>query len=238
MIRYIDDFVMCFQYREDALRVQDALCKRLGKFGLTPEPTKTKLVEFGRFAQQHAAKHGRKRPETIYFSGVHALLHAEPEGQLQDWTAHREISLAAQSHVVAGPAATNPELVGPGTGQRCQRRSEGPLRLLKGPVSRLLPMEDEDGRSKTRSSRRTGLQVTTLGYGEWNSAGLRAPVTSRRRKRRPFSTPTLDEQGALRGRGDPHGRRQPLRSRRLHLDSTISAAGCARRTRSNRAGSR
>ena len=29
MIRYIDDFVMCFQYREDALRVQDALCKRL-----------------------------------------------------------------------------------------------------------------------------------------------------------------------------------------------------------------
>src|SRR5258707_15228318 len=69
MIRYIDDFVMCFQYREDARRVQDALCKRLGKFGLTLEPTKTKLVEFGRFAQRHAAKHGRKRPETIYFLG-------------------------------------------------------------------------------------------------------------------------------------------------------------------------
>jgi hypothetical protein len=69
MIRYIDDFVMCFQYREDALRVQDALCKRLGKFGLTLEPAKTKLVEFGRFAQRHAAKHGRKRPETIYFLG-------------------------------------------------------------------------------------------------------------------------------------------------------------------------
>jgi hypothetical protein len=45
------------------------LCKRLGKFGLTLEPTKTKLVEFGRFAQRHAAKHGRKRPETIYFLG-------------------------------------------------------------------------------------------------------------------------------------------------------------------------
>jgi hypothetical protein len=28
MIRYIDDFVMCFQYREDALRVQDALLFR------------------------------------------------------------------------------------------------------------------------------------------------------------------------------------------------------------------
>ena len=45
------------------------MCKRLGKFGLTLEPTKTKLVEFGRFAQRHATKHGRKRPETIYFLG-------------------------------------------------------------------------------------------------------------------------------------------------------------------------
>ncbi len=33
------------------------------------EPTKTKLVEFGRFAQRHASKHGRNRPETIYFLG-------------------------------------------------------------------------------------------------------------------------------------------------------------------------
>jgi RNA-directed DNA polymerase len=67
--RYIDDFVLCFQYRADALRVQDALRKRLGKFGLTLEPTKTKLVEFGRYAQKHAGKRGRKRPETIYFLG-------------------------------------------------------------------------------------------------------------------------------------------------------------------------
>ena len=69
MVRYIDDFVLCFQYRDDALRVQDALCKRLGKFSLTLEPTKTKLVEFGRFAHRHAAKRGRRRPETIYFLG-------------------------------------------------------------------------------------------------------------------------------------------------------------------------
>jgi RNA-directed DNA polymerase len=51
LVRYIDDFVMCFQYREDTLRVQRALRNRLGKFGLTLEPTKTKLVEFGQFAQ-------------------------------------------------------------------------------------------------------------------------------------------------------------------------------------------
>jgi hypothetical protein len=53
LVRYIDDFVICFQYRSDAIRVQDALRLR---FGLTLEPSKTKLVEFGRFAQRHAGK--------------------------------------------------------------------------------------------------------------------------------------------------------------------------------------
>src|ERR1019366_335403 len=69
LVRYIDEFVLCFQYRADALRVQKALCQRLGKFGLTLESSKTKLVEFGRFAQRHASKRDRKRPETIYFLG-------------------------------------------------------------------------------------------------------------------------------------------------------------------------
>ena len=69
MVRYIDDFVLCFQYRSDALRVQEALAKRLRRFSLTPEPAKTKLVEFGRYAHRHAGKRGRKRPETIYFLG-------------------------------------------------------------------------------------------------------------------------------------------------------------------------
>jgi len=130
MIRYIDDFVMCFQYREDALRVQDALCKRLGKFGLTLEPSKTKLVELAG-SRNDMPPNTQEAPRNDLLSGVHALLHAEPEGQLQDWNAHREISLAAQSHVVAGPAATNTALVGPGTGQHSQRRAEGPLRLLR-----------------------------------------------------------------------------------------------------------
>jgi group II intron reverse transcriptase/maturase len=69
MVRYIDDFVLCFQYRADALRVQEALAKRLSRFNMTLEPAKTKLVEFGRYAQRHAEKRGRKRPETIYFLG-------------------------------------------------------------------------------------------------------------------------------------------------------------------------
>ena len=82
-MRYIDDFVLCFQYRADALRVQDALRKRLGKFGLTLEPTKTKLVEFGRFAQRYASKRGRNRPETIYFLGFTLYCTRNRKGNFQ-----------------------------------------------------------------------------------------------------------------------------------------------------------
>ena len=91
-------------------------------------------------------------------------------------------------------------------------------------------MEDEAGRSKTRSSRRTGLQVTTVGYGAME---LRGPPRARditEAQAETILNANPRRAGALRGRGDPHGRRQPLRSRRLHLDLTISAAGCARRS--------
>src|SRR6202049_790526 len=83
LVRYIDDFVICFQYRSDALRVQDALRLRLRKFGLTLEPNKTKLVEFGRFAQKHAGKRGRNRPETIYFLGLTLYCTRNQKGNFQ-----------------------------------------------------------------------------------------------------------------------------------------------------------
>jgi group II intron reverse transcriptase/maturase len=68
LVRYIDDFVVCFQLRSDAIRFQDALVKRLEKFSLELEPKKTRLVEFGRFALRMVKEQG-KRLETIYFLG-------------------------------------------------------------------------------------------------------------------------------------------------------------------------
>lgn len=68
LIRYIDDFVICFQYREDAERVQAVLSKRLSKFALALEPSKTKLIRFGRSAQREACTNGQRR-ETFSFLG-------------------------------------------------------------------------------------------------------------------------------------------------------------------------
>lgn len=69
LIRYIDDFIVCFQYRSDAVRFQEALRNRLHKFKLELEPSKTRLIEFGRFASKHSKTKGKGKPDTLYFLG-------------------------------------------------------------------------------------------------------------------------------------------------------------------------
>ena len=67
LIRYIDDCIVCFPYRPYAERFQAVLRQRLHKFHL--EPSKTRLIAFGRFAQRDAELQGRRKPETLYFLG-------------------------------------------------------------------------------------------------------------------------------------------------------------------------
>jgi RNA-directed DNA polymerase len=64
-VRYLDDFVLCFENKADANRFRAVLIKRLEKFSLALEPTKTKLLEFGRFARE---RRGGK-VETFNFLG-------------------------------------------------------------------------------------------------------------------------------------------------------------------------
>jgi RNA-directed DNA polymerase len=68
-IRYADDALLCFQYREDAQRVLDVLPKRFAKYGLTLHPEKTRLVEFGRRAHGRA-KLMKTKTATFDFLGL------------------------------------------------------------------------------------------------------------------------------------------------------------------------
>jgi group II intron reverse transcriptase/maturase len=68
LLRYADDFVLCFQYRDDAERVQQVLPKRFERYGLRLHPTKTRLFSFGRFERENSQRQGRK-PNTFNFLG-------------------------------------------------------------------------------------------------------------------------------------------------------------------------
>lgn len=49
LMRFADDFVCCFQYREDERRFSKVLGKRLGKFRLELSAKKTQVIKFTRF---------------------------------------------------------------------------------------------------------------------------------------------------------------------------------------------
>ncbi len=69
IVRYADDWITGFQYRNEANRFQQELQERLAKFGLKLHPEKTRLLEFGRFAIENRSKRGEGRPETFDFLG-------------------------------------------------------------------------------------------------------------------------------------------------------------------------
>ena len=68
LVVYADDFVVTFQYKDDAERFYEHLKKRMEYFGMTLEENKTRLIEFGRYAEERCARKGRK-PQTFTFLG-------------------------------------------------------------------------------------------------------------------------------------------------------------------------
>jgi group II intron reverse transcriptase/maturase len=69
VVRFADDFVVGFEHRVEAERFLTELRERFAEFGLELHPDKTRLIEFGRFADRDRRGHGRGKPETFDFLG-------------------------------------------------------------------------------------------------------------------------------------------------------------------------
>ena len=69
IVRYGDDFVAGFEHRDDAERFLADLRDRFATFCLELHPEKTRLIEFGRFADRDRKARGLRRPETFDFLG-------------------------------------------------------------------------------------------------------------------------------------------------------------------------
>jgi len=68
-VRFADDFVMGFEYQQDAQRFLNKLRERFAKFGLELHPDKTRLIEFGRYVAPRRRARGLGKPETFDFLG-------------------------------------------------------------------------------------------------------------------------------------------------------------------------
>ena len=69
VVRFADDIVVGFESREDAERFQGELRERFAKFNLELHADKTRLIEFGRFAEARRRRRGKGKPETFTFLG-------------------------------------------------------------------------------------------------------------------------------------------------------------------------
>ena len=71
LIRYADDFVVCFQREADATRFYQELGGRLARFGLEISLEKTKIIGFGPFAESKAKGSGGKAATFDFLGFTH-----------------------------------------------------------------------------------------------------------------------------------------------------------------------
>ncbi|MEN6313985.1 MAG: reverse transcriptase domain-containing protein [Clostridiaceae bacterium] len=69
IVIYADDFVCCFQYKNEADQFYKMPKERFRQFGLKLEESKSRLIEFGRFAESSRKIRGDGKPETFDFLG-------------------------------------------------------------------------------------------------------------------------------------------------------------------------
>jgi RNA-directed DNA polymerase len=71
LIRYADDFVVCFQTEADAKQFRLAMEERLNQFGLEIAPEKTHCIEFGALAIKWAKARGQKAATFNFLGFTH-----------------------------------------------------------------------------------------------------------------------------------------------------------------------
>jgi group II intron reverse transcriptase/maturase len=76
-LRYADDFICAFRYRDEAERFFAVLPKRLGKFNLTVAPEKTKMIRFSRFHPGMKSRFVFLGFETYWMKGSDGVLKVE-----------------------------------------------------------------------------------------------------------------------------------------------------------------
>jgi RNA-directed DNA polymerase len=69
VVRYADDIVVGFEFKDDAEQFWSELKERMQKFQLELHPEKTRLIEFGRHAAKNRKRAGLGKPETFSFLG-------------------------------------------------------------------------------------------------------------------------------------------------------------------------
>ena len=95
MVRYADDTFLGFEHREEAERFLAALQERVAQFGLSLHPDKTRLIAFGRYANEWCRRQGLRRAPTFDFLG---FTHICGIARRNGWFQLQRVTMAKRMH--------------------------------------------------------------------------------------------------------------------------------------------
>lgn len=81
IVRYVDDAVVGFQYEADGRAFLEALREQVEANEMKLHPTKTRLIEFGRYAARNRRKRKAGKPETFDFLGFTHICAVDRKGR-------------------------------------------------------------------------------------------------------------------------------------------------------------
>ena len=74
---YADDFIAGFQYKADAEKYYAMLKERMRKFNLELEESKSRLIEFGRFAEGNCKRRGGRKQRRLIIWDLLSIVEKE-----------------------------------------------------------------------------------------------------------------------------------------------------------------
>ena len=155
VVRYADDAVLGFEHRKEAEAFLEQLRERMRKFGLELHPEKTRLMEFGRFAEDNRKRRGEGKPETFDFLGFTHICGKTRKG---GWFTVKRSGYAANCKQSGRNCASAGMSGSPTLGNGCDRWCRATLTIMR-------------YRGTLRHSRRFGGRWRGLG---WRRSGVAA----------------------------------------------------------------
>lgn len=172
--RFADDFIVGFQHRSDAEQFLRELRERLKQFSLELHPDKTRLIEFGRFADQSRKRAGLGAPETFNFLGFTHMCGSTKSGKFQVERRTMQKRMTAKLHEVKTEIQHRHHLPIPEQGRWLQQVVRGYFTYhgVPGNEKRLRSFSDQVKRLWLRALRRRG-QRDKMNWERMGRLGIR-----------------------------------------------------------------
>jgi len=100
--RLPDDFVVGFQYLDDARQFLSELRERFAKFNLELHPDKTRLIEFGRFRGAEPSKARARETGDVRLSGLYPPVWEDPKRTFLAPAHHHQKEDGGEAEAVEG----------------------------------------------------------------------------------------------------------------------------------------